>query len=518
MTTTSAAVSPFLHLLGTNYVASHEEKVVISELLSAPLQNLAQLDSKIHKLESVLDDLKRERNDIQAYVSAHQALVSPVLPAEVLSKVFVFCLPDGRNPTRSLNEVPLLLGRICRFWREVSLSTPELWTAIHVVIPVNVNIDAKRLCSVIDARTRGVQAWLRRSGTLPLSISVYSEKAKLLRRDYEQKWISSRVARLLDCVVEVSSRWKDIELCMDYLLMEGWWAENDGGSKDFKPGNSVHLHSLSLQNMNYHYLEERFPIAQLTHLDLRKTSREGGLSIQGGLSVLSKCKNLVSCKMYIDNSYSGIHNRPSFSPPTHFRAWEKIISCSQLRLLHIESEGGGADAVFGFFFQHLEIPVLRSLGCEVAAYRGERAPFLSLLTPDNQVEELKINLPRLPVEALVECLSFTPNLVAARIIGAENALFNQREASSGAGLPSYCPFLKKLVVEAVDASLDDEHLLAFARSRRNAGTLEVLHATVRSLKGEASEEQIKDLRETGMDIRIIYPAEDWDSPSSGVCE
>ncbi|KAJ7022093.1 hypothetical protein C8F04DRAFT_245444 [Mycena alexandri] len=41
--------------------------------------------------------------------------------------------PTHRNRVMSAVEAPVLLGRICRSWR--SLTTPRLWSRLHVVEP-----------------------------------------------------------------------------------------------------------------------------------------------------------------------------------------------------------------------------------------------------------------------------------------------------------------------------------------------------------------------------------------------
>ncbi|KAF8975690.1 hypothetical protein BDQ17DRAFT_243512 [Cyathus striatus] len=35
----------------------------------------------------------------------------------------------------SAMEAPMLLTRICSSWRRIALSTPRIWSAIHIVLP-----------------------------------------------------------------------------------------------------------------------------------------------------------------------------------------------------------------------------------------------------------------------------------------------------------------------------------------------------------------------------------------------
>ncbi|KAJ7751712.1 hypothetical protein B0H16DRAFT_1211046, partial [Mycena metata] len=47
------------------------------------------------------------------------------LPVEVTTEIFVHCLPE--NPILSGKLAPLLLGRICRKWRDIAYGHPRLW-------------------------------------------------------------------------------------------------------------------------------------------------------------------------------------------------------------------------------------------------------------------------------------------------------------------------------------------------------------------------------------------------------
>ncbi|KAK7470102.1 hypothetical protein VKT23_001543 [Stygiomarasmius scandens] len=165
--------SPFSHLFQTNYAASAAEIPVIHDLLSERLEKLVHINCEIERLETTLANLKRDHDDISSYIDEHKKLLPfRRLPAEILSEIFVHCLPKDRNPMRSLSEAPLLLGRICRSWREVSLTTPHLWSSIHVDLP-RTAIPIDQLCRMIDARRCGVESWLDKSGSLPLSFSIY---------------------------------------------------------------------------------------------------------------------------------------------------------------------------------------------------------------------------------------------------------------------------------------------------------------------------------------------------------
>ncbi|KAJ7624569.1 hypothetical protein FB45DRAFT_923710 [Roridomyces roridus] len=167
--------SPFSAKLGTNYCPTDEEIVVMRSLLSDPSLTLRlnALDDEIAVLQKRLDALNADRDDLVAYVESHNALLSPVrrLPLDIIQEIFVACLPD-RNCLMSATEAPVLLGRICSSWRAISLSTPRLWSKLHIVEPRDVTSSSGKEKWARRLDTSAL--WLARSGTCVVSISVAS--------------------------------------------------------------------------------------------------------------------------------------------------------------------------------------------------------------------------------------------------------------------------------------------------------------------------------------------------------
>ncbi|KAF9259417.1 hypothetical protein L218DRAFT_874821, partial [Marasmius fiardii PR-910] len=122
--------SPFIQYFGTNYVPSAGETDHINDILVDPLNRLRELDEQSSQLQA-------ERETIQSFVDNHRAIISPFrkLPVDIWSLVFVQCLPSSEFAVGIITEAPLILTRICRWWREIALSTPGLWNTIHINIP-----------------------------------------------------------------------------------------------------------------------------------------------------------------------------------------------------------------------------------------------------------------------------------------------------------------------------------------------------------------------------------------------
>ncbi|KAE9395212.1 hypothetical protein BT96DRAFT_826593, partial [Gymnopus androsaceus JB14] len=160
--------SPFASVIGTNHAPSTAELKSLQAHLVHPQLELSRLETEIDRVQTVLSNLLSEKRQIGNYIEAHRALASPVrqIPPETLAEIFVQCLPtEPAYPVRNLNEAPLLFTMICRHWRNVALAAPLLWNSLHLFLPPHLSEDA---CS---RRIAGVTMWLKRSGSLPLSIS-----------------------------------------------------------------------------------------------------------------------------------------------------------------------------------------------------------------------------------------------------------------------------------------------------------------------------------------------------------
>ncbi|KAJ6457004.1 hypothetical protein C8R47DRAFT_916465, partial [Mycena vitilis] len=49
------------------------------------------------------------------------------LPPEIIAQIFVACLPDHGRVRPSRDTAPILLAQICRQWRNIAISSSELW-------------------------------------------------------------------------------------------------------------------------------------------------------------------------------------------------------------------------------------------------------------------------------------------------------------------------------------------------------------------------------------------------------
>ncbi|KAF8217121.1 hypothetical protein K438DRAFT_1748230 [Mycena galopus ATCC 62051] len=102
--------------------------------------------------------LMKEKITIQ---DSLRLIIYPILaiPVELTSEIFLYCLPAvDAQPSTKL--APLLLGQICRMWRDIAYTNPRLWAALKISSWGR------------DGFQRLMQDWLRRVGSLPLSFDL----------------------------------------------------------------------------------------------------------------------------------------------------------------------------------------------------------------------------------------------------------------------------------------------------------------------------------------------------------
>ena len=155
-----------------------------------PREELAELDA-------LSECLTLKRYALKRKINQHHSPIVRKLPPDVTSTIFEFCLPDFADHQLSFYTeediiIPLSLGAICGYWRDIAWSTPSLWSSL--VVRVKRKHDPHIVSCI-------AQEWLARSGQLPLSIRVLSES-------HGHKTVSA----LAHIINQYSNRWSDLDL------------------------------------------------------------------------------------------------------------------------------------------------------------------------------------------------------------------------------------------------------------------------------------------------------------------
>ncbi|KAK7038250.1 hypothetical protein R3P38DRAFT_3311439 [Favolaschia claudopus] len=278
--------------LGTNYSPSDTEILQVKNFIAEPLRQLRALEAEIDELQTTIAKLTEKHEALNAYVHPYQALISPIrrMPEEILAEIFLACLPTDRDCFMVSSDAPILLGRICRSWRAISLATPGLWASLHIVAPPLKHKSAA-------PRLEAVDTWLARSGQMSLSLSLQSYQMFLKRLiPFANRWehIHFLAHGTMEPVENMSPE--------DFPMMKSlslFFADDEYLSwENYGILQSPRLSSLTTSAGQY---DPTVPILwhQLTDLTLGGYAMFSALNGESALQLLSQCGQLRSCKLLL---------------------------------------------------------------------------------------------------------------------------------------------------------------------------------------------------------------------------
>lgn len=122
----------------------------------------------------MLVGLVSERQKLKEQVNHHHDRLIHRLPPEVVADIFAFCIPADATDidlqhitfdSRHVIRAPLIIAAVCRHWRTIAHSAPQLWQTLF-------------LCPLTSSshsfpQRQSIQKWIDRAGSLPLSISLH---------------------------------------------------------------------------------------------------------------------------------------------------------------------------------------------------------------------------------------------------------------------------------------------------------------------------------------------------------
>ncbi|KAJ7095162.1 hypothetical protein B0H15DRAFT_94819 [Mycena belliarum] len=432
----ASPIRPFLH---TNFVPTDTQHNEIRVFLDESLKNVREMDAEISRLGAQMAHLIEQRENMCNDIDAHQAMITPVrrLPRDILQEIFVACLPTDRNSVITPLDAPMLLGQICSPWRTIALTTPCLWSTLHVVIPGT----AEKIARVSET----IKVWLSRSGALPLSITV------VLSRTFNDTISPSAIFATLSTFAR---RWNNIQFLfalasnslmeslallrtedvplLEQILVCSWVKDIPADTADsLVPLPFLDTPSLRGASINFFGHASPLPTEwnSITELHLNTGNRSGRslgfmtadgghmgattyLSPQLALDVLRRCPNLTTVSLEITHEYSETAVLPSPDPSRFGPA----ITLSNLKYFSVSfAHRRPHDA----FFNTLILPEL-----EVFEFTGcvgkTRAPFFSLLKRSGALTELTLSLRRFRLSPILECLKITPDISKLKLSNLES--------------------------------------------------------------------------------------------------
>ncbi|KAJ7592872.1 hypothetical protein C8J56DRAFT_484188 [Mycena floridula] len=374
-------------LLASNSLPTEAERVHLNQLLDTS-------NEEISRLTVAIDKLVLEREKLRSNVVTYKAALAPIrlLPEDMLREIFVSCLPSNKAAATTIKDAPLLLGRICRSWRELALSTPELWASIRIQFLQEFNsLRVQRLCNE-------AHDWIARSGTCPLTIEVTCRNEDPVAHNF------------LDSLTKLSKRWRSIEIDAPV----DWMPSLVSLSKSDVPRLERFRHFATEMSMGSQIdtfwqllgiLEgERLcdiNFGQLTRLELNAGSE---LTSRDAADILKRCPDLVACRLSIAIPQS-TDLAWRFAPVTLVQ----LVSLTIDLAFSFPGETSSDDIVFQAFFSNLDLPQLTS-------FSPSMGPYISWITlaRASPIENLTLSLSDLTHQSVLEYLRTSTSLKRLR--------------------------------------------------------------------------------------------------------
>ncbi|KAF7376695.1 hypothetical protein MSAN_00086500 [Mycena sanguinolenta] len=498
--------SPFAPRFNTNYIPTDDEIGRIRADLVSHTQELTRIDERMRELSI-------ERDKIQAYIDSHKELISYPrrLPPDIVREIFVACLPST-YAVMSVQEAPLVLCRICSAWRTIALSTPRLWSSLHLPIDFVLSKKEQRMSAV--ARWGEGQDW-GLTQSLAQDITAFS---KMVAKS-SNRWCNVEFSHVSETVMLGLAGAEAPSLESIRVTGQAWVLRQL--DLFLAPSlRAVSMHTVGPEPLDVTVLDMGLCWDRLTHLNFDSTgpgSPSQGLSLGNVFILLGRCPQLVSfafrasSALYQTDSISGFISLPSLKSFIVFEPC--IIEASFIARL----------------LEHLSMPELRQL--HVPTTSSPTPPLTNFLVTIGAVspllESLSITLDSFTPTALMDglkCFGLLTKLTT--LSGSRYDPWDQPEYAShpenlfallALGEAALCPQLQELRVQNCN-SLSKEILMEFIRKRMDLTPkfrrlkIEMQHSTWNAPDLQISEDEIQSLVKRGLDFSLIREYGRWGLP------
>ncbi|KAG1886140.1 hypothetical protein F4604DRAFT_1951531 [Suillus subluteus] len=312
--------------------------------------------------------LVEEKADIIQANTSRRSFSSPIsrLPTEILSEIFLYCLPEDEHLVHASKQAPVLLTKICRRWREVAVGLPRLWCSLQLEVGYD---DWQQRAFCYDF-------WLKRSGR-SCSSHTFS-KSRTLSLDFQSCYGPF--------MMEDFHALKELTIRQDVLY-------------DLARATSHTLSKLPVNLRRINMLDLCFNLkkldfftdsawARLTHIEI---SIDG---LDAFTRILRLCPNLCSLKMF-----GAFYSIQTPEPITHTNlqslhmSWSvlwstdeqdiglfNVITLPNLRVLEVSNAGWWPHGSFAKFLTRSKCPLERLIfGSGVWTTERQRAEYATLV-------------------------------------------------------------------------------------------------------------------------------------------
>ncbi|KAJ7617296.1 hypothetical protein FB45DRAFT_1063786 [Roridomyces roridus] len=418
---------------------------------------LVKTHAQIFETRAHLERLEHRRRLLEDVVGA---FVFPVLtvPPELVSKIFLECLPaNGRVQPRKFTA-PLVLAQICQQWRQIALETQQLWCSIDLTFrrrrhtpgfydiwSFSFTSDGKDdpMDAPYDGACKLLQTWFRRVSSCPLSITLRCHKER-----------NSLPASIWPAITEFAGQWGRLEIQLpmrDIPLLERI------------RGPFPLLYSLSINDI--HRARDTDALTHLTAFCDAPRLREVRLwdldldeDVQIGNASLTMLE--LHERLTFPDVKALLERFPNLTS-LHITFWpwdEKPKPALLEGLPPLES----LTVRMGELLPFLTLPHLRHLEHRIIPPRID--PFLSFISRSGCVlQSLRLDVGTLDCALLLECLAAVPSLVTFHL----EQIYSSSTFYDRLWSPSIFPNLLDLSVEE-NGSQEDYYtsVIAMLSSRR----------------------------------------------------
>lgn len=237
-------------------------------------------------------------------IAKHKLSHAPIhrLPFEILSKIFILCLPSWGTPSFDGLSAPLLLTQICSDWRRCALVTQRLWSAITISAQYGMSPSLTEM-------------WMSRSKSAALWVCLDDVEADRATRkrlrpaaasliNYCDRWTHVKLSSLQSSTIIRLASIRHRLPSLQSLSISLHYHEHQDEDQiqimhlvEYAP----RLRRLRLEEPLLSPEEIMFPWSQLTHLHATFISRGDCLS------VLALSTNLIRCNITCSNAHFALH-------------------------------------------------------------------------------------------------------------------------------------------------------------------------------------------------------------------
>ncbi|KAJ7261295.1 hypothetical protein B0H12DRAFT_1106143 [Mycena haematopus] len=362
--------SPFHSLSVQERMPDASETAAIRDFIEDTDTEMTWREEAIRRLQCEIAELRRHSEH-------HKAIIAPIrrIPPEILAEIFLQLTSIEENTTTAkdttnftpkprnelpywinqnymmqrplVHRAPLLFCEISRKWRAIALSVPRLWNSLSL------QCRAKKLTTSVPL----CEMWLKRSGSLPLSIRLYPRRYGFVHRPFEDS------EDLVNTILPFAARWRFLDLdglrAPSYNALRCVFSNSVPILEALSVCHGMQEYASTLRKLCRLYFDKvgaanivtqqeqaTFPWSQLTHIDV------GDCSVDDCLQILNQASAAIDCRFAITRPSQQAHHASillselrilkiqvvSDSSAISLDPWWSCLTCTALSTLFVSSD------------------------------------------------------------------------------------------------------------------------------------------------------------------------------------